>query len=82
MVPIAIIIIIITVVIIRDFNAWLEGYANKSYYLDKKRVHAERRFSKGERESWLWSIPLSVGAGHLISHSLNFGIGKMGLIMC
>lgn len=53
MVPIAIIIIIITVVIIRDFNAWLEGYANKSYYLDKKRVHAERRFSKGERESWL-----------------------------
>lgn len=40
------------VIITEDFTAGLEGYVNKSSYLEKY-VPSEQHFSKGEQESWL-----------------------------
>lgn len=47
MVTTVITIIIVLVIVMKDFTAWLEGYVNTRCYIEKC-VHSKQYFSKGE----------------------------------
>ena len=70
-------IIIIFVIVIKDFTAWLEGYVNRSFYMGKCVPSEQHFFQKEDKQAGFSPYPC-VRARRHISQSLDFGIREMG----